>query len=75
MQVTIKDVKEYAGGTFEPGWRLNCQLVTDTNGNEYINTPHISGDVFEVGKTYNVGLGNTFGRKHNKSFKTININE
>lgn len=74
VYINIVKVTNYSGGSLEANWRMNCQLVEDDKGEVFVNTPGISGDVFEAGG-YRVGFGDkTFGRTSGNSYRTISIN-
>lgn len=72
MTITVKNVINVKGNAIEDNWKHPVQIVATETGDLYINTPAISGDTFQSGETYNVGLGNVFG-KSGKSYRTVNV--
>lgn len=73
MMIRVKNIINVQGSAIESNWRYPVQIVATETGELYINTPNISGDTFQSGETYTVGVGNLFG-KSGKSYRTISVN-
>jgi len=71
MKVTIKSTEAHRGRSIESNWKMDCQLVTDTENNVYVNTPAITNKTFKAGETVNVSFGSTFGRSTGTRYRTI----